>query len=151
MDVIYLSSKFKNGLSYSLLHERVVDENEYAWKWTLKWNEKFVYDSLNIHEAYPRVWPIMSSAWDEIISAIISSFMASFSLRHFRPPGKTSGLSCACKPRKALAFFCFICLSSVTFCLSSADKSVLAFVGSCYSFWNVFVVGISRMGVMWGR
>lgn len=75
----------------------------------------------------------MSSACDEIISAIISSFMASFGLRHFLPPGNVMGRSCGCKPRKAFAFFCFICRSSVTFCFNSADRSVLASFGSCYS------------------
>lgn len=85
-------------------------------------------------EAYPRVEPMMSSAWDEIISAIISSFIASFALRHFLPPGKTIGRSWAWRPRKLLAFFCFMFRSSVTFCRSSADNSLLASFGSGYSF-----------------
>lgn len=82
--------------------------------------------------AYPSVEPMMSSACDEIISAIISSFIASFSLRHLRPPGSVMGRSCGCKPRKPRAFFCFWARSSVTFCFNSADRSVFASLGSCY-------------------
>lgn len=98
-----------------------------------KWNEMEKHN-LCIYQAshiYPNVDPIMSSAWLEMISAIISSFMASLALRHFLPPGSVIGRSWGCKPRKPLALFCFMLLSSVTFCFNSADNSVLASFGSC--------------------
>lgn len=77
---------------------------------------------------------MMSSACDEIISAIISSFIASLAFRHFLPPGRMRGRSCGCRPRKPFAFFCFLSRSSATFCFNSADSSVLASFGSCYAF-----------------
>lgn len=86
---------------------------------------------------YPSVVPIMSSACEEIISAIISSFIASFAFFHLRPPGKMIGRSCGCNPRKFLDFFCLITRSSVTFCFNSAVNSVLASTGSCY-FYFIF-------------
>lgn len=89
--------------------------------------------SLQFIKTYPRVDPMISSACDEIISAIISSFMASLAFFHLRPPGKMIGRSCGCKPRKFFAFFCLIVRSSVTFCFNSADNSVLTSTGSCYS------------------
>ena len=97
---------------------------------------------------YPSVVPIISSACEEMISAIIWSFIASFSFFHLRPPGKIIGRSCGCNPRKFLALFCLVTRSSVTFCFNSAVNSVLASTGSCYfyfifsSFWNVFFCAI---------
>lgn len=88
---------------------------------------------------YPSVVPIISSACDEIISAINSSFIASLAFFHLRPPGRMMGRSAAWRPRKFLAFFCLTVRSSVTFCFNSADNSFLGSTGSCYSsFWNMF-------------
>lgn len=107
-------------------------------KMNIEMKKKMNLCRANFFVAYPSVEPIMSSACDEIISAIISSFIASFSLRHLRPPGSVMGRSCGCKPRKPRALFCFWARSSVTFCFNSVDSSVFASLGSCYILKCVF-------------
>lgn len=50
--------------------------------------------SIAIMHMYPSALPAISSACELMISAMNSSLKASRSLRHRRPPGKTTGLPC---------------------------------------------------------
>lgn len=73
---------------------------------------------------YPNVEPFISSAWELINSAINSSLNASFGLRHFLPPGNTTGRS-ICFETQCFSFTLFISTSTF-FCLSLKLELVLS-------------------------